>query len=208
MIYTPRHFEVTDSTRLEQLISSNPFATVVVSQNDKPIITHIPINFDSERFVLEGHVAKANAISKLLGQGGEVLFIFHGPHGYISPYWYKSHPNLPTWNYAVAHVYAKPEVILDRSENQGIAMALAQAYEQDKDLKSDVELSSLFDKAIDGIVSFRAKILRIEGKFKLSQNKSVEDADVLIEKLENSKNETDHVLALLMKEENSLRKNK
>lgn len=87
-------------------------------------------------------------------------------------------------------------------------MALAQAYEQDKDLKSDVELSSLFDKAIDGIVSFRAKILRIEGKFKLSQNKSVEDADVLIEKLENSKNETDHVLALLMKEENSLRKNK
>ncbi|MEK9652226.1 MAG: FMN-binding negative transcriptional regulator, partial [Betaproteobacteria bacterium] len=126
----------------------------------------------------------------------------------ISPYWYKSHPNLPTWNYAVAHVYAKPEVIQDRSENQGIVMALAQAYEQDKDLKSDVELSSLFDKAIDGIVSFRAKILRIEGKFKLSQNKSVEDADVLIEKLENSKNETDHALALLMKEENSLRKNK
>ena len=208
MIYTPRHFEVTDSKRLEQLISSNPFATVVASQNDKPIITHIPIKFDRKRFLLEGHVAKANAISKLLGQGDEVLFIFHGPHGYISPRWYKSHPNLPTWNYAVAHVYAKPEVILDRSENQGIVMALAQAYEQDKDLKSDVELSSLFDKAIDGIVSFRAKILRIEGKFKLSQNKSVEEADVLIEKLENSKNETDHVLALLMKEENSLRRNK
>jgi len=208
MIYTPRHFEVTDSKRLEQLISSNPFATVVASQNDKPIITHIPINLDRERFLLEGHVAKANAISKILGQGDEVLFIFHGPHGYISPYWYESHPNLPTWNYAVAHVYAKPEVIQDRSENKGIVMALAQAYEQDKDLKSDVELSSLFDKAIDGIVSFRAKILRIEGKFKLSQNKSVEDADVLIEKLENSKNETDHVLALLMKEENSLRKNK
>jgi transcriptional regulator len=208
MIYTPRHFEVTDSKRLEQLISSSPFATVVASQNNKPIITHIPINLNREKFLLEGHVAKANAISKLLGQGDEVLFIFHGPHAYISPYWYKSHPNLPTWNYAVAHVYAKPEVIQDRSENQSIVMALAQAYEQDKDLKSDVELSSLFDKAIDGIVSFRAKILRIEGKFKLSQNKSVEDADVLIEKLENSKNKTDHVLALLMKEENSLRKNK
>ena len=172
------------------------------------MITHIPIRLDRERFLLEGHVAKANAISKLLGQGDEVLFIFHGPHGYISPYWYKSHPNLPTWNYAVAHVYAKPEVIRDRPENQGIVMALAQAYERDKDLKSDVELSSLFDKAVDGIVSFQAKILRIEGKFKLSQNKSVEDADVLIEKLENSKNETDHALALLMKEENSLRKNK
>ena len=208
MIYTPQHFEVTDSKRLEQLISSNPFATVVASQNNKPIITHIPIKLDREKFLLEGHVAKANAISKLFGCCEEALFIFHGPHGYISPYWYKSHPNLPTWNYAVAHVYAKPEVIQDRSENQGMVMALAQAYEQDKDLKSDVELSSLFDKAIDGIISFRAKILRIEGKFKLSQNKTVEDADVLIEKLENSKNETDHALALLMKEENSLRKNK
>ena len=79
-------------------IRKNAFATLYTQVNGKPWATHLPVFLEGNpegKFVLHGHLAKANSQWKQLAPAEEVLVVFQGPHAYISSSWY-THQNVPT----------------------------------------------------------------------------------------------------------------
>jgi transcriptional regulator len=104
------------------------------------------------------------------------LAIFHGPHAYISPTWYIDQPAVPTWNYAVVHAYGHPRVIDDDARVTAMLDDLIDVYESGESTQWRAQLPDDFRAMMErGIVAFEMPITRVEGKFKLGQNRSRED---------------------------------
>jgi transcriptional regulator len=109
--------------------------------------------------------------------------IFQGPEGYVTPNWYPSKAEhgkvVPTWNYAVVHAYGRPEVMKDRDWLRRHVTELT--AQQERNEAKPWALSDAPDTYIDamlrGIVGFRFAITRLEGKWKMSQNRDVKDRD-------------------------------
>jgi transcriptional regulator len=114
MIYVPEVFAEKDRETLLQLIRNSSFATLISSVGSDPIVAHVPVLLDETGSILHAHVARANPVWRDFMPDRELLFLFHGPHHYISPNWYNSHPSVPTWNYAVIHVSGIPDIIEDQ----------------------------------------------------------------------------------------------
>ncbi|MDP9142420.1 MAG: FMN-binding negative transcriptional regulator [Pseudomonadota bacterium] len=167
-LYTPRHFLGSDAQAL-RLIHDNPFATVITTVDGaEPHITHIPLLLEDGAIV--GHLARANPHWQAFAQGRTVA-VFHGPHSYISPRWYvEPDKNVPTWNYAVAHVHGCPQM-LDAADVPQHITALTAAYEQGAWSATPEKLKQL----APGVVGFRMAIERIEVKIKMNQNRSAAD---------------------------------
>jgi len=124
-------------------------------------------------------MARANQQWKSLKDTQNVLVIFQGAHSYISPSWYKS-PGFPTWNYAVAHVYGKPRIIHDESAIYLIIKRLTKKYEAQYQKPWVPNIPS---EKLKMVVGFEIAITDIQGKFKLSQNRPIEDQQSVIENL-------------------------
>ena len=106
-------------------------------------------------------------------RGVESVAIFHGPHAYVSPSWYE-HPErmVPTWNYAAVHAHGALELIDDAVETRRVLDALVQRFEHARDAPWQFRMAERQrDAMVGAIVAFRMRIKRIEGKFKLSQNR-------------------------------------
>ena len=178
-VYIPRHFAVTDVAKLASVMRENSFATLVTCADGAPFASHLPLLFtaDGENgAVLEGHMARANPQWQQLAAGGEALAIFAGPHGYISPGWYSQHPSVPTWNYVAVHVYGVATVHEDAAWLASLVRRLTAVYEAGQISPWSPELPPDYERNMLGaIVGFSLAVTRIEGKFKLSQNRS--DAD-------------------------------
>src|SRR5215831_10941291 len=133
-MYTPSDFSETNDARIEALINDYGFATLISTHSTGPQVTHAPMQFDSKRRTLIGHIARANPHAKLLADGAHVLVIFHGPHGYVSPTWYvdesANSPNVPTWNYVVVHISGRVSRIDDDTRKWKIVTDLASQYER------------------------------------------------------------------------------
>jgi transcriptional regulator len=146
-------------------------------------------------------MARANEQWLHFTEDTEVLCIFSGPHAYISPRWYASEFSVPTWNYAVVHVYGMPEIIEEPEALRKIVDDTTAKYEQRFDTPWSMHLP---EKAVDGmlraIVGFSIKITRIEAKFKLGQNKSVEDQEAMLLGLESDSDPASNELAQFMKD--------
>ena len=112
-MYTPEHFLVDDRQEIVAFMRQYNFAAVVSVHNGSTIATHVPlvVREAGDRISLLGHVAKANDHWKSLASGGEVLVIFTGPHGYVSPSLYESKLAVPTWNYTAVHAYGTPAIV-------------------------------------------------------------------------------------------------
>ncbi len=180
-MYIPGHFRQQDPTVLANFIRDNSFGMLVTVVEDAPFVTPIPFLYNSERGQygsLSGHLARANPQWHSLESGSEVTSIFHGPHAYISPSWYLDAASVPTWNYMAVHVYGMAR-ITSSEELLEILGSTVLTYEQSREKPWRME--SLEDEYIEkmtrGIVGFEIDITRIEGKFKLSQNRS--EGDVL-----------------------------
>src|SRR5689334_20847767 len=108
-MYVPPIYEESRPEVLAALMRENPFATVVSNDSDTgPVATHAPVFHDPAAGALRFHLARPNPHAALLARGGPTLVIFHGPHAYVSPTWYKSgKPSVPTWNYATVHCYGR-----------------------------------------------------------------------------------------------------
>ena len=111
-MYVPRHFAEADADRLARFIDENGFGLIVTVSEGRPVASHVPFLYERERNVLLSHVARANPQWRDLAGETEVMVVFQGPHTYISPSWYRA-PGVPTWNYAVAHVYGRPRALED-----------------------------------------------------------------------------------------------
>ena len=188
-MYIPKAFQVSDSRVLAEFIASNSFATLISSVQGSLFATHLPLILDQSRSsqgVLLGHVARANRHWQAFDGQQEALAIFHGPHAYISPSWYaSSSPAVPTWNYAVAHVYGVPRVVDDEQWLSDFVDRLVSIYEADKPRPwPGILPSDLRANLLKAIVGFTMDITRIEGKFKLGQNRSLEDQRAMVQHLE------------------------
>lgn len=187
-MYIPPFNRVTDPRILHDLMRRFSFATLVTVHDGRPFATHLPVLVEpewGEHGRLLAHLARANPQWMDFAPGVEALAIFQGPHAYISPSWYETHPSVPTWNYAVVHAYGVPQVIEDDGQIMEALRRLVATHEDGFDEPWTLERvpADYIGKMKRGIVTFEIPILRLEGKVKLSQNRSAGDRARVIEAL-------------------------
>jgi transcriptional regulator len=188
-MYLPDLFRVDDLPRLHALMRARPFATLVSAGADGLVATHLPtvLKDDGPYGTIECHVARANPHWKSLG--GEALMIFQGPEGYITPNWYPSKAEhgkvVPTWNYAAVHAYGRAEAMDDVAwlrRHVGELTAQQEAGEAKPWAVTDAPESFIAGMA-RAIVGIRLPIARLEGKWKMSQNREMKDRAGVVEGL-------------------------
>jgi transcriptional regulator len=177
-LYRPSHFRVDDEAALLEFVGRNAFGTLVCEAADGLHVSHIPFlpgRGDDGRVRLLGHVARANPQWQALQEASHVVAIFQGPHAYVSPSWYANHPSVPTWNYSVVHAHGtvKP---LDDAGLRELLDQLSRTYEGDRPgaWRMDSLPEDYIAKMLRAIAGFEMQVERLEGKFKLSQNRPEE----------------------------------
>ena len=201
-MYVPTSFAENDLETLQELMRRDAFATLVSTQDGVPVASHIPFALDARRGAygtLLGHVARANPQWRSFG-GGEALVIFQGPHAYVSPTWYAGGDNVPTWNYAVVHAYGLPRLIEDPAAARAVIELLVAAYEggRRRPWTTATPPASFVERLLGAIVVFEIPIERLQGKFKLSQNKTEADRAGVIAGLRAEGDAATRALAELM----------
>jgi transcriptional regulator len=203
-MYVPAPFAVSDEKTLEWFIERYEFATLITPSATGLVASHIPIMLrrSAGNSVLIGHVARANRQWKHFDGSADALAIFQGPHAYVSPTWYASSPAVPTWNYAVVHVYGKPRA---REEGSFTAAALRDLVARHEDSRAtpwrtEDLAADVYEKLAKGIVAFEMPIDRIEGKFKLGQNRSQDDRLGMLKGLDAEKSPDAEALAAFIRE--------
>jgi transcriptional regulator len=186
-MYIPKAFHEQDESELLALIGEHGFATLVTSENDVPFATHLPLlaERDAEgRLLLRGHMARVNPQWRAFAQKAEVLAVFTGPHAYISPSCYRL-PSVPTWNYAVVHAYGTPSIVEEPAKVLSSLRELSSKYEAGRDDPwSPDDAEAVVSQLLSGIVAFEIDVARLEGKFKLSQNRDEHDYNAVMRFLE------------------------
>lgn len=199
-MYIPEHFKETNPERIAALIEAHLFGMLVTAPEGVPFVSHLPFLFErsaGSQGKLLGHMARANPQWQHFA-GSEVLAVFQGPHAYVSPSWYSS-PGVPTWNYAVVHLRGKPRLIEGESELEALVEQLTHVHESHMPSPWKPNLTGeRRSKLLNMIVGFEIEITDIQGKFKLSQNRPLEDQQRVVEELSQSNNQTDTAVAKLM----------
>jgi transcriptional regulator len=178
-VYIPALFHQTDQFTLHEFMRANSFATVITTHQGRPFASHLPLFLDNTsgpQGALIGHMARANPQWQAMQAGAEVLVTFNGPHAYVSPTWYESNAMaVPTWNYVAVHAYGIAR-ILSQEELVLALHQLVNEYESAYEQQWQFEMTELIrEKMLGAIVGFEIVLSSIEGKFKLSQNRSTED---------------------------------
>jgi transcriptional regulator len=207
-MYTPALFKDPSLELSYELIRDNMFATLLTSSSVPAApelqISHLPLLLRKnvgEHGTLIGHMARANAHWKFL-ENGVTTAIFHGPHTYITPSWYVATENVPTWNYAVVHVQLKATLVHDDQTLRNDLTELVAWNEQfsPQPWTIDAVPAEYIGQLSRGIVGFHLEIQSIEGKFKLSQNRSEPDRAGVLKGLATRTDEMSaQVLAMMMK---------
>jgi transcriptional regulator len=180
-VYIPQAFEETRLEVLQAFMRRYSFG-IVVSQGDGGLIaSHLPFWLDAEQGpygTLMGHMARANPHWQRFPEGQELIVIFQGPHAYVSPTWYETDPSVPTWNYAVVHAYGRARLIESEERLYGLLQAMVRTYEASAGEPWDLSARSEFvRRRMKAIVGFEIPIARLEGKFKLSQDRGPVDRE-------------------------------
>jgi len=192
-MYTPAHFQEDRPEVLHALIRQFPLATLVTATASGFDATHVP--FLLEDGVLRGHVARANPIAN----AASALAIFQGPQHYISPSWYASKEHdprvVPTWNYIAVHAHGPIRSFTDKTRLFQIVADLTAYFEKDNPNPWSIQdaPAEYIDKMLNAITGIEIPIERLEGKWKVSQNRLVEDRKSVIDAL------NDHPMAAAVK---------
>jgi transcriptional regulator len=171
-MYIPSQFKA-DLSWLDWLAAHDAFGTLISQVDGAPFASHLPVLYrrtDAE-VVLTGHWARPNPQWRGI-EKQRVLFIFQGPHAYISPRWYvEPEKQVPTWNYAVAHVYGTIRPIHDGVELEKIVVSLSEVYESGAASPWRLADSDPANREqLKGIVGFELRADDVQVKLKLNQN--------------------------------------
>lgn len=184
-MYIPKHFENKDIGEVKSFIAANSFGILISTVDGRPWGSHIPLELEkdmSDKDTIYGHVSKANPQWKNFIEDQEVLIIYNGPHSYISSSWY-SIEEVPTWNYIAVHVYGKLKIIGEQELIYSLEKLMSK-YERDSQNPVKMEdLSEKTMKQLNGIVGFRIDITEIQAAYKLSQNRSAQDHNSIVDQL-------------------------
>ncbi len=207
-MYIPTHFAATDNDAIDRLIQEHSFATLISTKDGVPVASHLPFLWDraaGEMGALQTHLAKANPQWEEFENAIEVLVIFEGPHAYISPRWYESKPNVPTWNYAAVHIYGVPRIMAE-AEFDSFFLKLIPTYEGENDESWRYDsLSEAYSRGLQrAIIGVEISVTRVEAKFKMSQNKTAADRSGVIEGLLATQNKLNEEVARMIQNQESL----
>jgi transcriptional regulator len=194
-MYLPDAFRLDDHQALLAHATANPFATVITHGEGGLTVSHLPLLVDAKRNILRGHLARQNPQFAHFAARAEALAVFHGPHAYVSPSVYEEQPSVPTWNYVVVHMQGRARLI-DEPALRGVLDDLVAQFDP-----TGWRLQAPEDyvrSALDAIAGFEIPIERVEGKWKLSQNRSLIDQKRVAEWLE-SRDDTSRAVAALMR---------
>ena len=198
-MYIPKHFDMPDQHEAVNFMQQYSFATLVSIQNNIPVATHLPFVEESgqQQVRLLSHFAKANSQANQINDQ-EVLVIFAQPHAYISPAHYDKQQNVPTWNYIAVHAYGKLKPISNKEEVLLLLQQMINTFEPQY-LKQWQSLDPDYQhKMINGISAFEIEINKIEGKKKLSQNRSQTEKESIINTLSKSGESNQQDIAAFM----------
>lgn len=183
-MYIPPYYKENDEQKLIEFMQAYNFATLISTKDSNISATHLPFVIEKrgEKLFLVCHMAKANPQWEAFTQN-EVLVIFQGPHAYISPSHYEKQQNVPTWNYIAVHASGKTKIILEHTEvislmEKTINHFEKGFYQQWKNLSPEY-----VNGMLKAIVGFEIEVTKLEGKFKLSQNKTKNEQLNIVESL-------------------------
>ena len=204
MVYLPPAFTETREEILVAHIERHDFGLVVTQGSAGLIASQIPFLVERRagKLYLEGHIARANPQGADLDAAAEALAIFAGPHAYISPSWYQAGPAVPTWNYATVHAYGAARRIDDADWLRDLVGRLSQRHEAREAVPWRMEAlpEPYVASMLNGIVGIEIAVSRLEGKFKLSQNRPAADRPRIIAALERREDADSRAVARLMRE--------
>jgi transcriptional regulator len=190
MVYLPPAFTETRPEILIAHLERHDFALLVSQGGEGLVASRVPFLVErrGSELYLQGHLARPNPQVGDLARGGEALAVFEGPHAYVSPRWYQHGPAVPTWNYADVHAYGAPQVIEGEGWLRSFLARLAARHEAGSETpwRMEHQPASFMSGMLRGIVGFEIRVTRLEGKFKLSQNRPAPDRPRIIAALEAS----------------------
>ena len=176
-MYTPPLFRVEERDLLHAFLREYRFAALMgIKGSEAPSLSFLPLYLNDAGDKLEGHMARANPQWRDFADGASAWAVFLGPHGYISPSWYRGELHVPTWNYAAVEVRGKMRIIDSDEALEGILVRSVRADEAKMKNPWSYDLPAEFRaKLRKAIIGFELSIEEISGKFKLSQNREEED---------------------------------
>jgi transcriptional regulator len=208
-MYTPASFAETRPDVLHAFIRAHPLGALVTNGAEGPEATHLPVFLDAEAGLLRCHMARANSRWQRLESGGKVLVIFTGPDHYITPNWYPSKSKhgkvVPTWNYATVHVTGTARLFDDTPSLIRHLSELTDSHEAGSAEPWSVtdappEYISGMTRAVVGV---EITMDRMEGKWKVSQNRAEADRQSVIAALDALGTHAGSTMANLMRNRKS-----
>lgn len=184
-MYVPAAFRLEDRDAILSVMRENAFATLVSTVEGAPYATHLPLLTTEEegRIVLRGHLARNNPHAAHL-QATPALTIFAGPHAYVSPRYYVTRGQVPTWNYVSVHAYGTPRLVEDRGEVDRHLREMVLTFDPHlEEARPDSLAPEVFDRLRRALVVFEIEVERLEAKAKMSQNKSEADREGVLQNL-------------------------
>lgn len=200
-MYITKHYQMADFAECIDFMQKYSFACIVSSHQNSLIASHLPFvaKIVGEDLMLYSHFAKANPQSQGI-ENQEVMVVFQEPHAYISPKNYEKIQNVPTWNYLAVHAYGEVKIVHETSQSFQILEEMIHSYESDYYAQWQQLPDDYKNKMVQGITAFEMRILRLEGKKKLSQNKTETEQLNIIKNLKTSKDTQAQTIAQYMTE--------
>jgi len=186
-VYSPPYNRLQDRAQLVAFMRQHNFPVLVTGSGGSLRASHLPalVQEKGGELALDMHMARANEQWRHFDDT-EALVIFSGPHAYISPRWYEDTERVPTWNYAAVHAYGVPQLVEDRAAKHASQRRLVATLDPQWLPKFDALRGEYVERMLAAIVNFRIPVVRLETRWKLSQNRGRREMELIAAALEES----------------------
>jgi transcriptional regulator len=197
-MYSPAYNRIEERAEVLEFMRANNFPLLVTGTGGTLHGSHLPamVQERAGAIVIDMHMARNNPQWKEFFDD-EVMVVFTGPHAYISPRWYEEQERVPTWNYTAVHAYGVPRIVDERAAKHASQRRLVAAMDPQWLPKFDALRREYVDQMLDGIVNFEIPVTRLETRWKLSQNRSRREMQLIAAQLEKSADSGERALAEL-----------
>jgi transcriptional regulator len=197
-MYSPPYNRIEQRGEIVAFMRANNFPLVVTGTGGTLMGSHLPalVAQSPSGIAIDLHMAKNNPQWQEFFDD-EIMVVFTGPHAYISPRWYEEQERVPTWNYTAVHAYGIPRVIDERSAKHASQRRLVAEMDPQWLPKFDALRPEYVERMLDGIVNFQIVVTRLETRWKLSQNRSRREMELIAAELAKSADSGERALAEL-----------